>query len=196
MSKRVKPPKIPIPVGARGLALSQARAFAQNAQHLASSISTPTDAGVVLAYLVNAGLAIELYFKTFMIAGRGGKVTEEHNLAVLLSEFPSFLRQSFNEIYARHPTAKSAHIKLVAFKISPNAPDKPAQEAFKARYDTFDNAITAIANIFVDARYFFEQLSLPNWAIFSYPMDAIAGVLQALEITYQKFESGGFAGEA
>ena len=196
MPKRTKPPKPLVPIGASTLALAQARALALNAQYLANSITAPPDAGLVLTYLVNAGLSIELYFKTFMIAGRGGKVTEEHNLLVLLDEFPPFLRKHFNEAYEQHPTARSASIRLIALKLNPTVPEKPVQESFKAQYDTFDNAIESIARIFVDARYFFERLSVPDWAIFSYPTDAIAEVIHALEATYKKFESGAFAGEA
>lgn len=171
------------------LALSQARAFAANAKALCSQLTTPADPGTVLAYLVNAGLAVELYFKTFMIAGRGGQFEEGHDLSKLLNDFPPFLRSSFNSIYDAHPTAKTALVKLVGLTLSGSTPDKPKHQ-HTDKYASFDQAIASISRIFVDSRYFFERLAAPDWVVITYPTDVISAVLQALDETFQKYESG------
>lgn len=189
-------PKPPLPLGAHELAHAQAHALAKHAEVLAHQISQPTDPGLILAYLVNAGLAIELYLKAFMICARGGQVTSGHDLSELLAEFPTFLRKSFNTAYEAHPTAKSASIGLVAFRISPTAPERPTSNSFTGRYTTFDEAVESLSDVFVESRYFFERLVAPEWAIFSYPTDAISGVIHALEETYQIYKSGGFKGAA
>lgn len=191
MSKPPKIPKPPLPSGARTLALSQARAFAANAAMLCSQLTSPVDAGSVLAYLVNAGLAIELYFKTFMISGRGGHMEVGHDLVKLLDSFPPFLRDSFSSLYDAHPTAKSAPVRIVALKLSGSAPETPAHE-HAGRYATFDQATASIARIFVDARYFFERLGAQDWAVIAYPTDAVSAILQALEASFQLYEAGHF----
>lgn len=194
MSKSSKTPKPPLPISAHVLALSQARAFAANAKALCSQLTTPADPGNVLAYLVNAGLAVELYFKTFMIAGRGGQFEEGHDLSKLLDNFPPFLRDSFNSAYDEHPTAKTSSVNLVALTISGSPPDKPKHQ-HTDKYATFDQAIASISRIFVDARYFFERLAAPDWVVITYPTDVIAAIFQALEETFQKYVSGQFSGQ-
>jgi hypothetical protein len=189
MSKSSKTPKPPLPVGTHRLALSQARAFAVNAKALCSQLTTPADPATVLAYLVNAGLAVELYFKAFMIAGRGGHFEEGHNLSKLLNDFPPLLRISFNSTYDAHPTAKTAPVKLVALTLSGSTPDKPRHQ-HTDKYATFDQAISSISRIFVDSRYFFERLATPDWVVITYPTDVISAIFQALEETFQKYESG------
>lgn len=185
--KKQKPAKPPLPPGARVVAHAQAKAFAANAEGLAAQITIPTDAGVVMAYLVNAGFAVELYFKLFMIAGRNGHISEGHTLPQLLSEFPPFLRNSFNSFYDAHPTARTAQVRLLALTLG----EKPAPNyQHNGRYGNFDEAISAIATIFVDARYFFENVRGQDYAVVAYPTDAISAIIHALETTYQKYDSG------
>ncbi len=196
MSKVRKPAKPPIPLGAYTLALAQARALATTASMLSRTVGNSADAGKALAYLVIAGLSIELYFKAFMIAGRGGNVFEEHDLMKLLIEFPPYLRRSFNDQYDKHPSAKTEDIQIFALKFSEHTPDKPKEETFAQSYSTFDQAIESIARIFIDARYFFEKLGASDWATFSYPTHAISGVIEALEKTFKLYDSGAFTNEA
>ena len=81
-----------IPIGAHPLAFAQARALASIARNCESLLTTdPQGHGDILAYLVNIGLSIELYFKAIMIVARHGRVTKGHALALLYAEFPDFL---------------------------------------------------------------------------------------------------------
>jgi hypothetical protein len=147
-----------------------------------------------MTYLVNAGFAVELYFKMFMIAGRGGHIAEGHTLPDLLSEFPPYLRKSFNAIYDAHETAKTANVRLIALTLAGQSPAQPNYQ-HDGRYATFDQAIAAIAKIFIDARYFFERVRGHDWAIMAYPTDAISAIFNALETTYQMYEAGQFKNE-
>lgn len=190
--KKPKPPKPPLPAITRQVAHSQAKAFAAVAENIGKGIIVPTDAGLVMAYLVNAGFAVELYFKTFMIAARKGQIIEGHSLADLLKDFPQPLKQSFNELYAANEAAKTMNVRLLAIAIDNNS---PPDYKHTGRYNTFEEAISAIATIFVDARYFFENVRGKDHAIVAYPTDAISAIFRALETTYQKLQAGDFTGK-
>lgn len=180
-----------LPVGAHALAAAQARAHASIALAAIGSVASSPESG--LASLVNGALAMELYFKALMIAGRGGNVTSGHDLVKLLEQFPPFLRHSFASQYERHPSARKAEIQLVALRLSAEAPATPGQMEYKESYASFDSAIKSFAHVFVKTRYFFEGLATPDWAVFSFPRDAMEGVLHAQEATYLAFVSGEFS---
>lgn len=187
--KKGKEPRPPLPPGTKIIAHAQASAFAVNAEYLATQMTTPPHPGIVTAYLVNAGFAVELYLKLFMIMGRNGHISEGHSLPLLLQEMPKFLRKSFREIYDLHPTAKTAKVRLVAMTIgAKGAPSEP----YKGRFGTFDEAISAIANVFVYARYYFEKVRTDDHAILAVPIDAISAILVSLEQTFQKFDANEF----
>lgn len=181
------PPKqISLPIGAHQVAANQAHGLSEQAVRAAKSFGAKVDAGDALAYLVTAALAIELYIKAIMILGRRGLLTTGHDLGVLISEFPPELMVPLRDAYDTHPTAKTAQIRLIALRLTSQAtPAPPAHNGMQGRsYASFDDAIRALADVFVRARYFFEELAGADWAVFDIPADAIEGVLLALERVY------------
>lgn len=184
----------PLPVGAHALAAAQARAHASFALATSPHPEPDPQPGAKLARLVNGALAMELYFKALMIAGRRGTVSEGHDLVFLLDQFPRFLRQSFSSIYDQQLGTEVGPLEAIALRISPNAPATPNGGPDDS-YGSFDDAISSFAHVFVKARYFFEELAAPDWVFFSYSPWAMRAALNAQEQTYVAFVNGAFRHE-
>lgn len=190
-----KRPKTKVyPVGAHVLALAQAKAHANVARIIAEAIGENRDAGELLACLVNAGLSIELYFKAFMLIARNGEVTLGHDLKELLKEFPPFYSEHFEKKYAAYPNARTGNVPLTALRFgAPTENDTPSTPPFS--FATFKDAIASLTDVFVEARYFFEQVNPKKWVVIVFPKDAIFGVLNSLDATYNDFVAGKLASE-
>jgi hypothetical protein len=175
------------------LAYSQARAFANLARALAQGMDDSFNDGERLAYQVNAGLSIELYLKALMIAARGGRVTKGHNLAELYRDFPPFLTEFLEFTYSSRTPVGGWTIPLKAFRFSasPTPPEGP-DVSLAPQFGTFAAAMRTSNNAFVRARYFFEQVTDNNWAIFEYAPGPLDAAMHALDAAYQHLLAGSF----
>jgi hypothetical protein len=184
--------EITLPIGAHPLVAQQARAHAKIAATLAQVEFNFTQPEHLLAYLVNAGLAIELYFKALMIAGRTGRVTKGHSLEVLYNEFPEFLRLDIESNYLAGDERRVFEVKMVAITLRNSIPATPQSPVTVPPFMTFPHAIKSLNSVFTDARYFFEKVNTSDWCYFAYSPLAVGAVFNALDKTYEKFIVGSF----
>jgi hypothetical protein len=175
------------------LAFQQAQALALSAR-LSAQISeqNPLGHGQLLAYLVNAGLAIELHFKALMIVARNGRITWGHDLHLLYKEFPPFLTDFLAWQYLQLMPTTGWEVKMTALTHRAIPPLPPAATQHP-RYGSFEEAIASSNQIFDDARYFFEKVNDQDWRIFAYAPGALDAVITALEKAYLHFLAGDFA---
>lgn len=179
------------------IAIAQARAFAAQAQALGGTIKVSRHSSAVgnqIAFLVIVGLTLELYFKAFMIRGRGGRVTLGHDLAKLLAEFPLAFRDAFTAEYdRRNQSLKKTYINT-AILISKDPPLAPEGDGPALRFDSFDVCIAALSDAFVRFRYLFEDISPADWTYIPYPNHYALAAIQTMETVYVRFENGEFKG--
>ena len=175
------------------IAVAQARSLAKQANVFANQFDDSTSFADLLAYLVSAGIAIELYFKALMIAARNGRVTKGHNLLKLYSEFPDFLKKSMERCY--HSDArKDRPFRVYGFTQSSTRPETPEKSTSDKSYGSFEEAVGSISDIFVRSRYFFERVTPSDYVYFGFPRQQIEAIVYALDNTYIHFMSGGFRG--
>jgi hypothetical protein len=191
----MKPPReVVLPIGAHQLAVLQARSHARVARNLVRQADPVRAPENLLAYLVNAGLALELYFKAMMIAGRGGRVTTGHSLATLFAEFPPFLGLDIEARYLAGQNHRTFLVTMVALTMRGNQPATPQTPTPVPPFGTFSLAMQSLDRAFEDARYFFENLTDTEWALFAYAPEATEAAMNALDGTYEKFKRGEFLG--
>ena len=181
-----------LPIGAHPLAIDQARSLASIARSAAASLSvTSRSHGDVLAYLVNAGIAVELHLKAIMIVARGGRVTKGHNLSALYDEFPDFLKDFIEWQYKQLMPPPGWDVVLTALTFRAQQPPTPGPTP-RPRYQTFAEAIDSSSRIFERSRYFFERVNDQDWEIFSYAPGALDAVTVSLDRAYVHFLAGDF----
>ena len=190
----MKPKHKFIDVGLHPLAISQARSHAKIARLAYKQLESAEDVAGCLSYLVNASFAIELYFKSLMIAGRNGQVAQSHDLTVLYDEFPEFLRRRMNTAFNNARPSKYVPIQVLGLIQSESPPDSPNESALGATYEDFQSAIHSLSNSFVRARYFFDEIGREDYSCFDVPVEPIEAVFSALDDTYNRFLAGEFEG--
>lgn len=173
------------------LAKTQADGMLESIQKLDKTIvRNDKYLGQMNAVNVLSGLCIELYLKAFMLAGRDEGTIKGHNLEVLFNELPDFLKTPIR-MYYQSNFDRNATLMQGAIIISENIPDDiPVVEAPKL--DTFDNAIKTLSRIFVDSRYFFEELNDQDWIVYGYYYESIQTICLALETILEQYLNGAF----
>ncbi|WP_143133205.1 hypothetical protein [Pseudoduganella namucuonensis] len=184
-----------LPVGTHALAARQAIAHANIARSMLAAIEQPgapdNDPGELLALLMNAAFSVELFFKALMLGARNGEVTLGHPLVALLEEFPAEFRESFEAKYARWAVGRETKVHYVALRLSASAPETPDHTPSCA-FASFTEAIASLSDVFVKARYFFEEVKPEGWAIIVLPEHSLIGILETLEASYQDLLAGRF----
>jgi hypothetical protein len=187
-----RPTEVVIPVGAHELAVAEARAFASLARSISPNVlSDKSKCGDALAYLANAGLSAELYLKTLMIAGRGGRITTGHDLWCLYNELPEFLTKFMAWQYEQLSPQGGWPIVLTALTFRGHSPTPPESTPVP-KLATFSEAIQSNSRIFEHSRYFFERVTNNDWAIFAVSRSSIDAMLVTLDRTYEHFKAGDF----
>jgi hypothetical protein len=187
-----KKEEVLVPVDIHPLAISQARAFANLSRSLAMGIKDGGDHGELLAYLVNAGLSIELYLKALMIGARAGRVTKGHDLDHLYQEFPAFLRDFLESAFSSNRPAEGWDFTMHALIFSARNPPGPGTRP-RPQFETFAATLSATKDACVRARYFFERVNGDDWAIFEHAPGPLDAAMLALDSAYQHLLAGSFA---
>lgn len=181
-----------VPVDIHPLAISQARGFANLARSISVRFQDEGNHGELLAYLVNAGLSIELYLKALMISARSGRVTKGHDLDQLYRNFPEFLRDFLEFTYTSRCPAEGWEFSMHALKFSATQPQAPA-EILRPQFETFASTLHATKDTFINARYFFEKVNATGWSIFAYAPVPLDAAMMALDEAYEHLLAGSFA---
>jgi hypothetical protein len=184
--------EVVVPVDIHRLAVAQARAFANLSRSIHIGTQGNANHGELLAYLVNAGLSIELYLKALMIAARSGRVTKGHDLDKLCGEFPDFLRDFLEFTYTSRRPAEVWSLTMHALKFSQPQPQVPAPHP-SPQFKTFSDTLRTTKDAFVQARYFFEKVNIVDWSIFAYAPVPLDAVMLALDAAYEHLLADGFA---
>ncbi|HIF9448718.1 hypothetical protein [Photobacterium damselae] len=178
--------------GLHKIASAQAIALANQAKNIHLNIGDDPQVHDVLAFLVTAGLSIELYFKALMIVGRSGRVTKGHQLKKLYDEFPDFLKESLLKEYQTQQADIELPIQVFALIQRSEQPSSPDSQKTFSNFNTFDTAIESINNIFTRSRYFFEEVNQSDYSYIEYPVGQIKAVIFALDATYNAFLANAF----
>ena len=182
---------------ARVIAQAEARAFAELTVSLGKKISATkgvSSVGDRIAFLVIGALAIELYFKSFMISARGGRVIEGHELAVLYSNFPPFLKRCFEAEYSRRNAG--ATVEVVAVRASKEAPQRPSGDGPPYCFATFQDTVESLSKSFTAFRYLYESVGEKNWTHIPFPRQSVIAAIDTIESTYAELEGGELRGKA
>ncbi|MDB5909280.1 MAG: hypothetical protein JWP34_3394 [Massilia sp.] len=184
--------EVVVPVDIHPLAISQARAFANLSRSISIGIQDSGNHGELLAYLVNAGLSIELYLKALMIAARSGRVTKGHDLDQLYRDFPDFLRDFLEFTYTSRRPAEGWKLTMHALKFSRTQPQVPDMHP-SPQFQTFADTLRTTKDAFVHARYFFEKVNTVDWSVFAYAPVPLDAAMLALDAAYEHLLAGSFA---
>ena len=173
------------------IAFAQACSLANQANAAQKAIGSNHQVHDVLTFLILSGLSMELYFKAIMLAARNGEVTKGHDLSKLYKEFPQFLTDNLNKVYASEQKSISLPITVIAIVQSKDKPERPERDSLGRDFNNFENAIKSVSNIFTRARYFFEEIG-ENYTYIEYPVGQINSLINSLDKTYNSFINGEF----
>ena len=152
--------------------------------------------GKIIGANILIGLSIEIFLKAFMIAGRERGIVFGHNLLDLYNTLPTFLKTAIEFEYTKQPKDSSLLLET-AFRTSDVNPGPPKTEPFdKVNFDDFRSSLEAISSIFVESRYFFEQVTTEDWAIIKYHFASARSIAKSLQKVLEDYQKGKFKGKA
>lgn len=195
-SKKINIQSLPI-------AIEQAEEMYHHAIQIDSEIqeylkkdSTHSPLGKMLSANVLIGLSIELYLKSFMIAGRIDGVVFGHSLNELYKQFHPVLKSTIEDEYRKCDKSEGVFLVEVGLKSSPNLPDKPQKEPFDGvDFKDFNNALNAISNTFVESRYYFETINSTEWSFVKYAFEPARCIALSIRKVLDDFRNGKFKGK-
>jgi len=103
--------------------------------------------------------------------------------------FPPFLTFDLNEQYSQF-VDRFHNIPVVALIIDTLPRATPEVTSFNKSYKTFAATISSLDNVFIEARYFFEEISIEGYTYFDFPYEQIEAVMDSIESTYQRAIDG------
>ena len=124
--------------------------------------------------------------KNILLVVNKGEVTTGHELQVLLSKIPADLQDLLYAHYEAHKSKKGFKTLIQAIIHKSAGPNPPDRMELLNSYVIFQDTIKSVSNIFIRARYFFEE---PNDKAFSFiecPSEQIHLVINALAYTYSQ----------
>jgi len=155
-----------------------------------------TPVGKIISANILIGLSIEIFLKAFMIAGREKRIVKGHKLLELYNELPTFLKTAIEYQYTQQPKDSSMLLET-AFRTSDVNPGPPKTEPFdKVDFEDFRSSLEAISNIFVESRYFFEQVTTEDWAIIKYHFASAKNIAKSIQKVLEDYRNGKFKGKA
>ncbi len=149
----------------------------------------PENIGSIITYNILVGLAIELFFKAFMIIDRDGIITKGHNLIELYKEIPKKYKDQFEKYYIDYIKEYKDFIGVIAITISKEMPNTPQKTLSDKRYSTFEESLESYSNEFVKSRYLFEDVVDTDWIQIDYAYNYGNSILKALNKTYHDLVS-------
>lgn len=167
------------------LAARQARAHANLARGLIAELDAADNLGLpeVLALLVNASFAIELYFKALVLMANNGTFKEGHRLAEILNDLPRDVLVSLSKGYNAYFLNNSVTAYTFASTLG-DCDQPPSDGVPEFSIATFSDAIASVSNVFVEARYFFEAQSEDGFSFIWYPRGSLIAIMDLLEKEY------------
>lgn len=151
--------------------------------------------GTIISANVLIGLSIEIFLKAFMLAGREKGIVFGHNLSELYNELPTFLKSAIELEYKQQPKDSSLLLEI-GIRTSESIPERPNVEPFEnVNFDDFRSSLDAINTIFVDSRYFFEQITTNEWAIIKYHFASARNIAKSLQKVLEDYRQGKFKGK-
>jgi hypothetical protein len=179
------------------LAYLEARSLHINAKKVNTEIQNMLSAdpnindkmfGEIVTCNILIGLSIELYLKTYMLRNRVDGIIKGHKLNILFNTFPQKYKDYIIDNYNKIFIGNDKMIEL-AFIFSGNQPDKPKIYS-KVDFSNFEESLEAISNIFVQSRYFFEEINSNEWSILPFYFEAADAIATSLELTFEKILNG------
>ena len=175
------------------MAAAQAYSFAIQAKNMRHRIGNNALLHDVLTFLVLSGLSIELYFKSIMIIAKKGEDTKGHDLKKLYADIPDSVRKCLSKNYLSQITKVSLQYMQYATIAKEEQLEVPNRDAPNTKYDTFENAIISISNIFTRSRYFYEEVNKNDYAYIECPMGQIEALIASLNNTCRSYSNNKFS---
>ena len=148
--------------------------------------------GKIICANILIGLSIEIYLKAFMIAGRENGIKKGHELIQLYKEFPPFLKTAIENKFKNLEKKETLMIE-VGCKTSIEEPQKPKTIPFdKIDFNDFNTCLEGISNIFVDSRYYFENINTEKWSFIRYHFESAKSIARSLKFVLNEFREGKF----
>jgi hypothetical protein len=148
------------------------------------------DAGHMLTANMQAAFALELSLKLFHMTYAEAEA-RGHDLKRLFNELPPKMCEDIRAAYEA-PGQALPNIKAFAFQTSPIQPAPPTSGSGN-RYAKADDLFEACSQLFVQARYFYEQVGA-DWVMIDHPMEYMLRMIDVLATVYDGYlERGGWA---
>ncbi len=172
------------------LAIAEARTFRNTAINLHHSHCRDRNINLEYALSISVmfGFSIELYLKSFMLIVHNGIITKKHNLLELYSEIPNNLVIDFESRYQKY-NKENFYLLGLAPIVSANAPKhKPSEKNPLFSLKTFEDALSSISNIFIEARYFFEKINEKQYSILWYNYEIFNALTEILDSAFKDYK--------
>ncbi|MEA1013734.1 hypothetical protein [Sphingosinicella sp. LY1275] len=137
-----------------------------------------------------AAFAIELSLKLFYMAYAPNAPKRKHDLHDLfLGLHPTIqadIRATFEGNLREHP-----NVPLLAFRTSPTMPDPPSEVPAGLPFATADGLLEQCSKLFVQARYFPEQVG-DAWVMISHPLSYLLHMIDSLRVVFDAYLQNGW----
>jgi len=192
-SKKLSIQTLPIAIEQADELLYHAIQIDKEIQQYAKRDANNSPLGKMIAANVLIGLSIELYLKSFMIAGRKDGVVFGHNLNDLYNVFHPVLKDAIKEEYKKCERHKGSIMLEVGMKSSPNIPNRPTKEPFEGvDFNDFESSLNSISNTFVESRYYFETINSNDWSFIKYSFESARCISISIKKVLEDFRNGRF----
>lgn len=189
-ARRAQVARIPL-VRAQVRGLRTAALLAQ--EEIEKTASEPDKAGLALTSNMLMGFALELGLKLFFMMYVEG-VPRGHELHKLYEGLPDQIKDDIAETYSGI-SSPAPTLTRYAFRLSPDAPQPPTENGPRP-YGSAQGLFKSASDLFVQARYFYENLSYEAWAIIDQPIQQMARMSEVLDVVFDEYiRRGSWAGD-
>jgi len=140
-------------------------------------------AGHMLTANMQAAFALELGLKVFHMTW-ADKEARGHDLKKLFNGLPQQMQGDIRATY-EGSWQTLPNVFMLAFRTSPDPPPPPPSPP-AASYAKADELFDACSLLFVQARYFYEQVG-PDWAIVHHPIQYMLRMIDVLALVYDEY---------
>lgn len=144
----------------------------------------PDGVGSALAVNMVGGFALELSLKLFYMSLKDEGPDRGHSLCKFWLGLPDEFREEIDREYQKDPRSK-AEYPIFGLQRSAVQP-RPEDKVFHWT-GTADSFFKMTDKNFVEARYFYEEVSVGQWKYFAAPKEPMLAMLDVLLAFYQSF---------
>lgn len=141
-------------------------------------------AGNVLTSNMLAAFALELGLKVFHLA-YAPESAHGHDLYRLFTTLPQQMQDDIRATYTRNLN-DLPNVPVYAFRTAPEMPPAPAQALDAVAYGNADGLLQQCSKLFIDARYFPEQVG-GEWVMIHHPIEYMRHMIDVLITVFDAY---------